>query len=546
MKLIVIFTVLSLILVTPALFAQSDSANAPYELLLTPSLGGGLYIPLGYPYETSPLGFGFKAGLELKNLFFLNSAIKFFFNGVFLTQTTGSDHSFNEFIFGGIFGYCFTLADDFTITPLVGGGVISYFWANAETISVYPGYPVLQIETDLNIRLVNDFYLFFTPNLSIVLGHQINYVLGFNLGVAYSFHIPLPPPAAAGQQNTISLSRDLAVFSPNNDGRKDVITIVPKVTGAFESYELRMIEKGKATVKIFRGGNALPGSWTWDGRMDNGQKAADGEYTAELALLTAGKANTGRAESFIVDTKGIEGRLIINPKTISPDGDGVNDKTLISIEIRETNALEGWSLSIFDPAGNLFRDEKGDRGRQPAFSWDGRSPQGELVQSAEEYTVTGVLTDTAGNMTVLKEVIDTDIIVQRSGNKLKVIIPSIVFEGDSYDFRQGKPEQVRKNLAVLDQLAQLFRKYPGYTINIEGYALNVHTESPARMEQENREELLPLSQKRAEAIRNALMERGLDGVKIKAMGRGNAKPVVPYGDPANQWKNRRVEFILEK
>jgi outer membrane protein OmpA-like peptidoglycan-associated protein len=55
-----------------------------------------------------------------------------------------------------------------------------------------------------------------------------------------------------------------------------------------------------------------------------------------------------------------------------------------------------------------------------------------------------------------------------------------------------------------------------------------------------------LSQKRAESIRQALVERGFPAARIKAVGKGNADPVVPYTDKANQWKNRRVEFILEK
>ncbi|RPJ06441.1 MAG: OmpA family protein [Spirochaetaceae bacterium] len=126
------------------------------------------------------------------------------------------------------------------------------------------------------------------------------------------------------------------------------------------------------------------------------------------------------------------------------------------------------------------------------------------------------------------------------------LIPCIYFEGDSSDFSKGPAQDVAKNIENLDRLAAIIQRYPDFKLVILGYAANTHFESAAVMERENLEELLSLSQKRAESIRNALVARGLDAGDIRCTGRGNANPVVPAGDSANQWKNRRVEFILEK
>ena len=58
------------------------------------------------------------------------------------------------------------------------------------------------------------------------------------------------------------------------------------------------------------------------------------------------------------------------------------------------------------------------------------------------------------------------------------------------------------------------------------------------------EELKPLSRNRAQSVKEALVERGLDQDRMSVVGRGGTDPIVPHTDLDNRWKNRRVEFIL--
>ena len=57
---------------------------------------------------------------------------------------------------------------------------------------------------------------------------------------------------------------------------------------------------------------------------------------------------------------------------------------------------------------------------------------------------------------------------------------------------------------------------------------------------------MPLSAKLAESVKNYLTKNGVSGSRLATEGKGGTELVVDYKDKNNNWKNRRVEFILEK
>jgi outer membrane protein OmpA-like peptidoglycan-associated protein len=138
-----------------------------------------------------------------------------------------------------------------------------------------------------------------------------------------------------------------------------------------------------------------------------------------------------------------------------------------------------------------------------------------------------------------------DVLVIREGNRLKIQINNITFQPNLPELTLTGDEG-DKNVQVLDRLAQIMQKYGSYRIVVEGHAVSLNWANPAAAEREQRDILLPLSKSRAQTVVNELVKRGVSTGRLQAVGIGGAQPIVPHGDVEERWRNRRVEFFLEK
>ncbi|GEM_PF-1802550 len=116
---------------------------------------------------------------------------------------------------------------------------------------------------------------------------------------------------------------------------------------------------------------------------------------------------------------------------------------------------------------------------------------------------------------------------------IKVTKKKIVIKQKIY-FETGKAIIRPESFPVLDEIAQVLKDNPGLRIRIEG-----HTDSvgPASYN-------LRLSQKRANAVRNYLISKGIDPSRLEAVGYGESRPIAPNTTPEGRAKNRRVEFVI--
>ena len=101
-------------------------------------------------------------------------------------------------------------------------------------------------------------------------------------------------------------------------------------------------------------------------------------------------------------------------------------------------------------------------------------------------------------------------------------------------FESGQAVLTADAPVVLDAIAARLHEVPGVAIVIEG-----HTDSDGEAQAN-----LTLSQRRAEAVLAALVERGVDGASVTAEGFGEQQPVL-VGGIEDKPSSRRVAFRIE-
>jgi outer membrane protein OmpA-like peptidoglycan-associated protein len=101
-------------------------------------------------------------------------------------------------------------------------------------------------------------------------------------------------------------------------------------------------------------------------------------------------------------------------------------------------------------------------------------------------------------------------------------------------FATGRAEVASGGLRSIDKLAEWLKKNPTRNLLIEGHTDNTGTEDFN----------MKLSQQRAEAVRNALVSRGVGADRITSKGYGPRYPVVANDSAAGRQQNRRVEVVV--
>lgn len=245
-----------------------------------------------------------------------------------------------------------------------------------------------------------------------------------------------------------------------------------------------------------------------------------------------------------------------SPRYFSPDNDGIDDNLTIDLSATSEIGLASWSFNIYDPGnGSLIWSRSGVGEVSKSLVWNGRSNSGELVQSATDYPFTFSAKDTNGLSSEAQGELSVDVLVIHEGNVLKIQVPSIIFRSDKADFvgRSEDPEKgldqatIDNNIKVIQRIAQILNKFPDYSVRIEGHANNITgTEAEETSTANGNIPLVPLSEERAKLVRDMLVSFGVKGDRLSTVGMGGRQPVVSRADKANWWKNRRVEFILDK
>lgn len=343
----------------------------------------------------------------------------------------------------------------------------------------------------------------------------------------------------------VFLTSSASGFSPNGDNKADTITLVPVVNkkDGIEAWKLEILdERGTPIVDLAKAPDApIPAKIVWEGKDRDGN-TVEGLYRARLEIAYI-KGDLAQAETAAIrlDTSAPTLSLATLPEYFSPDNDGVDDELLVTVGVIDDSEIESWTLDIREPGDKSFWRVQGSGVPAERMIWDGKSNKGELVQSATDYQMVLSARDAWGNESRREAIITVDVLVIRVGDQLRIQVPSIIFRENANDFKGLPAETVSNNDRVLKRIAAILNKFREYKIVVEGHANPVTLTAT-----EERDFLKPLSEARASAVMEKLIEFGVARARLSYIGLGGTRTVIPHSDRANWWKNRRVEFILVK
>lgn len=101
-------------------------------------------------------------------------------------------------------------------------------------------------------------------------------------------------------------------------------------------------------------------------------------------------------------------------------------------------------------------------------------------------------------------------------------------------FERSKPTILPESFPAIEKLAGALQRNPNVYISIIGHTDNVGDETDLKV----------LSEQRAQAIRQLLIENGIFSDRITYFGYGGSRPIAPNDSEENKSKNRRVEIKI--
>ena len=100
-------------------------------------------------------------------------------------------------------------------------------------------------------------------------------------------------------------------------------------------------------------------------------------------------------------------------------------------------------------------------------------------------------------------------------------------------FETGKADLKPESIVEINRMAKLMQEHPELEFEVQGHCDNTGSDAVND----------PLSQQRAEAIVNALVQQGIDQSRLTPVGKGSHDPIASNNTEEGRAKNRRVEFV---
>jgi hypothetical protein len=157
-------------------------------------------------------------------------------------------------------------------------------------------------------------------------------------------------------------------------------------------FEFPLVDEDGTELQVVFDNSVLRFGTTFSGRAfntENGELLGQGVVAGNAANLGDGDSDVQPLGTPFEGNLSVEvpisGDLLVNvvagPRVFTPNGDGVNDLTMIQYDLTNVGSLTGLAIAIYDLAGRPVRrlyDDLDSSGRF-ARAWDGRDDAGQVV-----------------------------------------------------------------------------------------------------------------------------------------------------------------------
>ncbi len=340
-------------------------------------------------------------------------------------------------------------------------------------------------------------------------------------------------------------------FSPDNDGSSDnmIILVDTNLDYNLESWKLDVIDGEGNVVRDIQGSENLPPELVWDGSAidtaGNMSVAKEGSYSVRLsAIYLKGDRVEAVSDNFVLDLTAPSINVDVASDPFANTDNGLEGDVYLTLNVLDNTAVENWSMDVLNTSGDVLRSYSGTGDPTGKITWNSTDSKGGSGASIEnpDYVLKLTVTDLGGNESVYETDIPLDILLVLKDGKKYISVPNIIFGAYKYSLGSAGADHLTANNSSLDRVASIYKKYPAYGLILEGHALNIYLGGPREAGEEKI--LLPLTAKRASAVKDALVQRGMSEEKISTEAYGGQHPIASVSDKKVWWKNRRVEFVM--
>ncbi|MCK5199882.1 MAG: OmpA family protein, partial [Spirochaetales bacterium] len=345
--------------------------------------------------------------------------------------------------------------------------------------------------------------------------------------------------------------RTVKGFSPDSDGASDdlIVLVDSSQYDNLESWKLDILDTDGNIVRDIQGFDVLPPEIIWDGTAvsEDGKiiPAEEGSYRVRLSTnYQKGYSIEAVSDSFVLDVTPPEIFIDVVSNPFAATNGDIEGEVYVTLKVLDNTEINYWSMDVLNTDGDILRSYSGEGDPSGDIIWNSAEPNGGVPISFDNPNFVLKLTvfDTGNNESVFEKAIPLDILLVIKDGKKYLSVPNIIFGAYQYALDSAGAGKLAGNNASLDRVAAIYQKYPAYGLVLEGHALNIYLDGPREDPEEKI--LLPLTVRRADTVRTALIKRGMPSSKISTEAFGGQFPIVSVSDKTVWWKNRRVEFVM--